>query len=102
MLVLGVLTSHQSRLSGTISCGVVGAIGLIYALLVLRGGVRGHSFRPRLLSTCSTSTRARGFAANVARVLAPDGIWLSLIGSTEGPPQTGCTAPQRVRGHRWR
>ncbi|HEY1813402.1 MAG TPA: class I SAM-dependent methyltransferase [Kofleriaceae bacterium] len=30
--------------------------------------------------------RAR-FAANVARALAPDGIWLSLIGSTEGPPR---------------
>lgn len=29
--------------------------------------------------------RAR-FAAHVARVLAPDGAWLSLIGSTEGPP----------------
>lgn len=28
--------------------------------------------------------RAR-FAANVARVLAPSGLWLSLIGSTEGP-----------------
>jgi SAM-dependent methyltransferase len=28
--------------------------------------------------------RAR-FAANVARVLAPGGVWLSLIGSTEGP-----------------
>jgi SAM-dependent methyltransferase len=25
------------------------------------------------------------FAANVARVLAPGGVWLSLIGSTEGP-----------------
>lgn len=30
--------------------------------------------------------RAR-FAANVARVLAPGGMWLSLIGSTEGPPR---------------
>jgi len=30
--------------------------------------------------------RAR-FAANVARVLAPGGVWLSLIGSTEGPPR---------------
>ena len=30
--------------------------------------------------------RAR-FAANVAKVLAPDGQWLSLIGSTEGPPR---------------
>ena len=30
--------------------------------------------------------RAR-FAANVARVLAPDGVWLSLVGSTEGPPR---------------
>jgi SAM-dependent methyltransferase len=30
--------------------------------------------------------RAR-FAAHVARVLAPDGVWLSLIGSTEGPPR---------------
>jgi len=28
--------------------------------------------------------RAR-FAAQVAEVLAPDGVWLSLIGSTEGP-----------------
>jgi SAM-dependent methyltransferase len=26
-------------------------------------------------------------AARVATVLAPDGIWLSLIGSTEGPPR---------------
>jgi SAM-dependent methyltransferase len=25
------------------------------------------------------------FASRVARVLAPDGVWLSLIGSTEGP-----------------
>lgn len=30
--------------------------------------------------------RAR-FAARVAQLLAPDGIWLSLIGSTEGPPR---------------
>jgi SAM-dependent methyltransferase len=27
------------------------------------------------------------FAAQVASVLAPDGIWLSLVGSTEGPPR---------------
>jgi SAM-dependent methyltransferase len=27
------------------------------------------------------------FARNVARVLAPNGVWLSLIGSTEGPPR---------------
>lgn len=27
------------------------------------------------------------FAANVAGVLAPGGVWLSLIGSTEGPPR---------------
>jgi SAM-dependent methyltransferase len=26
-------------------------------------------------------------AAQVAEVLAPDGVWLSLIGSTEGPPR---------------
>jgi len=30
--------------------------------------------------------RAR-FAAHVAAVLAPGGLWLSLIGSTEGPPR---------------
>src|SRR6201997_4920207 len=30
--------------------------------------------------------RAR-FAANVAATLAPGGLWLSLIGSTEGPPR---------------
>jgi SAM-dependent methyltransferase len=28
-----------------------------------------------------------GFAARVARVLAADGKWVSLIGSTEGPPR---------------
>jgi hypothetical protein len=27
------------------------------------------------------------FAAQVAAVLAPGGLWLSLIGSTEGPPR---------------
>jgi SAM-dependent methyltransferase len=27
------------------------------------------------------------FAAHVAAVLAPNGLWLSLIGSTEGPPR---------------
>ncbi len=27
------------------------------------------------------------FAARVAAALAPDGVWLSLIGSTEGPPR---------------
>jgi hypothetical protein len=27
------------------------------------------------------------FAANVAATLAPGGLWLSLIGSTEGPPR---------------
>jgi SAM-dependent methyltransferase len=27
------------------------------------------------------------FAANVAGLLAPGGLWLSLIGSTEGPPR---------------
>lgn len=30
--------------------------------------------------------RAR-FAAHVAEILAPGGLWLSLIGSTEGPPR---------------
>jgi hypothetical protein len=30
--------------------------------------------------------RAR-FAARVAAILAPGGLWLSLIGSTEGPPR---------------
>src|SRR5690606_2474840 len=30
--------------------------------------------------------RAR-LVAQVAAVLAPDGVWLSLIGSTEGPPR---------------
>jgi methyl halide transferase len=30
--------------------------------------------------------RAR-FAAHVAAALAPDGLWLSLVGSTEGPPR---------------
>ena len=29
----------------------------------------------------------QGFAANVAAVLAPGGLWLSMIGSTEGPPR---------------
>jgi len=38
------------------------------------------------------SERAK-FAAQVASVLAPDGIWLSLIGSTEGPPRD--TGPPR-------
>lgn len=28
------------------------------------------------------------FAAHVAAALAPDGVWISLIGSTEGPPRT--------------
>ncbi len=29
----------------------------------------------------------RQFAARVAELLAPDGLWFSLIGSTEGPPR---------------
>lgn len=29
----------------------------------------------------------RRFAAHVAECLAPDGLWLSLLGSTEGPPR---------------
>jgi SAM-dependent methyltransferase len=29
------------------------------------------------------------FAARVAAVLAPGGLWLSLVGSTEGPPRDG-------------
>ena len=33
-----------------------------------------------------TADRAK-LAAQVAAVLAPDGMWLSLIGSTEGPPR---------------
>jgi len=33
-----------------------------------------------------TEDRAR-FAAHVAAILAPGGLWLSLIGSTEGPPR---------------
>ena len=35
------------------------------------------------------------FAAQVATVLAPDGMWLSLIGSTEGPPRE-VGPPQRT------
>src|SRR5580698_4002151 len=46
LVLAAVLTfPTQSRLSATLSCGVIGGTGLIYALLVLRGGVRGHSFR---------------------------------------------------------
>ena len=37
-------------------------------------------------------TRAR-FAASVARVLSPGGLWLSLVGSTEGAPRD--TGPPR-------
>jgi SAM-dependent methyltransferase len=37
-------------------------------------------------------SRAR-FAARVAELLAPGGLWLSLIGSTEGPPRE--TGPPR-------
>ena len=37
-------------------------------------------------------TRAR-FAARVAELLAPAGLWLSLLGSTEGPPRD--TGPPR-------
>ncbi|HVT47059.1 MAG TPA: class I SAM-dependent methyltransferase [Vicinamibacterales bacterium] len=40
--------------------------------------------------------RAR-FAANVARVLAPGGLWLSLLGSTEGPARD--EGPPRRTAH---
>lgn len=38
------------------------------------------------------------FAAQVAAVLAPGGLWLSLIGSTEGPPRE-VGPPRGTRGH---
>ena len=38
--------------------------------------------------TSSTSRRrCARFAAQIAAILAPGGLWLSLIGSTEGPAQ---------------
>lgn len=37
--------------------------------------------------TFATLAERMQFARNVARVLAPDGLWLSVIGSTEGPPR---------------
>lgn len=37
------------------------------------------------------------FAARVAAALAPGGLWLSLIGSTEGPPREG-GPPRRSAG----
>jgi SAM-dependent methyltransferase len=40
--------------------------------------------------------RAR-FAARVAELLAPDGVWLSLIGSTEGPPRDAGPPRRSVR-----
>jgi SAM-dependent methyltransferase len=40
--------------------------------------------------------RAR-FAARVAELLAPDGVWLSLMGSTEGPPRDAGPPRRSVR-----
>jgi len=40
--------------------------------------------------------RAR-FAARVAEVLAPDGVWLCLMGSTEGPPRDAGPPRRSVR-----
>ena len=37
------------------------------------------------------------FAAHVAAELAPEGLWLSLIGSTEGPPRE--VGPPRRSAH---
>src|SRR5262249_24504789 len=37
------------------------------------------------------------FAARVAALLAPGGQWLSLVGSTEGPPRDG--GPPRRTAH---
>jgi hypothetical protein len=46
LLLAALLTfPAHSRLSITISCGTMGALGLGYAVSVLLGGVRGHSFR---------------------------------------------------------
>jgi SAM-dependent methyltransferase len=55
--------------------------------------VSGESFvfafdRGCLHSFDEATERAR-FAARVASLLAPGGLWLSLIGSTEGPPGDG-------------
>jgi hypothetical protein len=44
-------------------------------------------FRSRLLPLFDEPADRAKLAAQVAAVLAPDGIWLSLIGSTERPPR---------------
>jgi|SRR5580698_6991859 hypothetical protein len=84
VLVLAALLTFptQSRLSTTISCGVIGALGVIYALLVLRGGVRGHSFRE--LSDVLKYSLLPG-VAYIA--LVAGGLLITALPT----PQAGCT-----------
>jgi hypothetical protein len=83
LVLAAVLTfPTQTRLSTTISCAVVGAVGLLYSFLVLRGGVRGHSFRE--LSDMSKYALLPGLAYSD---LIVGGMLITKLPT----PQVGCT-----------
>jgi hypothetical protein len=74
----------NAKLSPGLSCRFV-------TLDFLAGKLEGGPFRLVFDRGCfhvfdEPTDRAK-FAAQVASVLASDGMWLSLIGSTEGPPR---------------
>ncbi|HEY1551602.1 MAG TPA: hypothetical protein VGG28_27430 [Kofleriaceae bacterium] len=70
----------QTRLSSAISCGSIGALGIIYAASVLLDGLRGNALRERRDLLQYAVLPALGYAA-----LVVGGIAIDKPGDTHGP-----------------
>jgi hypothetical protein len=70
----------QTRLSAAISCGSVGALGIIYAASVMLDGRRGTALRERIDILQYAVLPALGYAA-----LVIGGVAIDKLGDTHGP-----------------
>jgi hypothetical protein len=70
----------QTRLSAAISCGAVGALGIIYAASVVIDGRRGNALRERIDVLQYAVLPAIGYAA-----LVVGGVAIDKPGDTHGP-----------------
>jgi len=82
--------ARPSRLRGALVVAqvLICVLMLTTSLMILRCETRvaGRDLRVDPRGVLDVRLQAK-FAAQVAALLAPDGMWLSLIGSTEGPPR---------------
>ncbi len=77
----------RARAAHTRPAGSVRFVVLDFLREVPDGGPFDLVFDRGVFHVFDAAEDREAFAARVARCLAPSGVWLSLIGSTEGPPR---------------